>query len=125
MKEHWIEESNSSDYSDEYDDPPTTISTQASSTKSSQQNFLDSSHDVQSRHELSKELYHLVLAKRKRKRLTNANNETYEWPPIVKQIIRCRYPSDIRDYVRYKQPTVSFTLDIFIDLFCSVIIVLF
>ena len=49
--------------------------------------------------------------------LGNANNETYERSPIVKQIIRCRYPSDIRDYARYKQPTVSFTLDIFIDLF--------
>ena len=70
MKEHWLEESNSSDYSDEYDDPPTTISTQASSTKPSQQNVLDSPDDVQSRHELYKELYHLVLAQRKHKRLT-------------------------------------------------------
>jgi hypothetical protein len=63
------------------------------------------------------ELYQLVLAKLKQKRLTKKNSETYEWPPIVKQIIRCRYPSDIRDYVCYKQATVSFTLDSFIDLF--------
>ncbi len=111
------EESENSDYSDEYDDPPATVIAPTPSIIASQENILDNKDDVQSRHDLYKELYQLVLAKRKQKGLTNKTSETYEWPAILKQIIRCRYPSDIRDYVCYKQSTVSFTLDTFIDLF--------
>ena len=102
MEEYSLEESDNSDYSEEYDDPHTTVNAPIPSTNVSQENILDNNDDVQSRRELYKELCQLLLVKRKHKRLTNKNNETYEWPPIVKQIIRCRYPSDIRDYVWYK-----------------------
>jgi hypothetical protein len=117
MEAYDLNESGNSNYSEEYDYPPMPVVAPAPTTKQNEGNVLENNDDVQSRRELYKELYQLVLAKRKHKRLTNKNNETYEWPPIVKQIIRCRYPSDIRDYVCYKQPTVSFTLDSFIDLF--------
>ena len=114
MEEYNLEES---DNSEEYDDPFTTVNAPIPLTNVSQENILGNNDDVQSRRKLYKELYQLALVKRKHKRLTNKNNEMYEWPPIVKQIIRYQYPSDIRDYVCYKQPTVSFTLNSFIDLF--------
>jgi hypothetical protein len=116
-EERSLDDSSNSNYSEEYDYPLMPVNVVHSSTTASQGNILDNNDAVQSRRELYKELYQLVLVKRKQKRLTNKNNETYEWPPIVKQIIRCRYPGDIRDYVCNKQVTVSFTLDSFIDLF--------
>ena len=78
MREHWLEERDNSGYSNECDDPHGTIITQVPSTEPSQEHVLDNPDDVQSRHELYKELYYLVLAESKHKRLTNANNERYE-----------------------------------------------
>ncbi|CAF1579784.1 unnamed protein product [Adineta ricciae] len=116
-EDHSLDDSSNSNYSEEYDYPPAPVSVTPASAKGLQENVLDNNNDIQCRRELYKDLYQLVLTKRKQKRLTKKNNETYEWPPIIKQIIRCRYPGDIRDYACYKQVTVSFTLDSFIDLF--------
>ena len=49
------EESENSDYSDEYDDPPATVIAPTPSIIASQENILDNKDDVQSRHDLYKE----------------------------------------------------------------------
>ncbi|CAF1603397.1 unnamed protein product [Rotaria sp. Silwood1] len=52
MQEYSLDESENSDYSDEYDDPPTMVTVPIPSTKAPQENVLDHTDDVQSRHEL-------------------------------------------------------------------------
>jgi hypothetical protein len=84
-----------------------------------QLNALESAEDVENRRDLYHELYVLVLRKRHQKQLTSKNYETYEWPALIKQIIRCRFPSDIKNYVCYKQPDVVFSIETFIDLFAQ------
>ena len=76
MEKHWPEHSNNSDYSDKCEDPPTTMSAQAPSTEPSQGYILNNPDDVQSCHDLHKELYHSALTKHKYQRLTQANNDT-------------------------------------------------
>jgi hypothetical protein len=79
--------------------------------------YLVTDDDVQARHELYYQLYQLVFAKQKQKRMHRGKNSvTYEWPPIIKQLIRCRYPGDIKDYVCYKN-AIQLSLQDFIDVF--------
>ena len=65
------------------------------------------------------QLYVLVLRQRQEKRLTSKTCETYEWPALIKQIIRCRFPSDIKNDDCYKRPDVVFSVETFIDLFAQ------
>ena len=65
------------------------------------------------------QLYVLVLRQRQQKRLTSKAYKTYEWPALIKQIIRCTFPSDIKNYDCYKRPDVVFSLETFIDLFAQ------
>lgn len=96
-----------SDVSLEYKyDPPASLSKDTS--KKQQLNALESVEDVENRHNLYHELYVLVLRKRQQKKLTSKNYETYEWPALIKQIIRCKFPSDIKNYDCYKQSDVVF-----------------
>ena len=57
MEEYSLEESDNSDYSEEYDDPPTTVNIPTPEIKESQENILHNKDDLQSRHELHRELY--------------------------------------------------------------------
>jgi hypothetical protein len=43
--------------------------------------------------------------------------EIYGLSPLVKQIIRCLYPSDIDDKKVLEKPDVVFTLQTFVELF--------
>jgi hypothetical protein len=79
--------------------------------------FLETPNHVQYRRDLYKQLYKIVYENRRKRGLTNARKETYEWPPLIKQIVRCRYPSSIRNYECYTKDTIIFTLDTFIDVF--------
>ena len=76
-----------------------------------QLNALESVEDVKNRHDVHHQLYVLVLRQRQQKRLTSKAYETYEWPALIKQIIRCRFPSDIKNYDCYKRPGVVFSVD--------------
>ncbi|CAF4504562.1 unnamed protein product, partial [Didymodactylos carnosus] len=62
---------------------------------------LETAADAQARQELCDELYKLIFSKQKRMH-GGKNAVTYEWPSLVKQLIQCRYPSDIQDYVHHK-----------------------
>ena len=71
--------------------------------------------DVKNRHDVYHQFYVLVLHQRQQKKI---NFETYEWAALIKQIIRCRFPSDIKNYNCYKRPdVVFFSVGTFIDLF--------
>lgn len=107
-----------SDVSLEYKyDSPASLSTTTSQKQ--QLNPLENAEDVENRHDLYHELYLLVLRTRQKKKLTSNNYETYEWPALIKQIIRCKFPSDIKNYECYKKPDVVFSLETFIDLFAQ------
>ena len=84
-----------------------------------QLNTLESAEDVKNRHDVYHQLYVLVLRQRQQKRLTSKAYETYQWPALIKQIIRCRFPSDIKTYDCYKRPDVVFSVETFIDLFAQ------
>ena len=58
----------------------------------------------------------MILSMRQ-KELKTKKNEVYEMPLLIKQIIRCLYPSDIEDNNYSLKPNVVFTLQTFIDLF--------
>ena len=91
-----------------------------STTTSQQQlNALESAEDVKNRLVVYHQLYVLVLRQRQQKRLTSKTYETYEWAALIKQIIRCRFPSDIKNYDCNKQPDVVFSVETFIDLFAQ------
>ena len=62
MEEYNLEEN---DNNEEYNEPPTTVNAPIPSTNVSQENILDNNDDVQSLRELYKDLYQLVLVKRK------------------------------------------------------------
>ncbi|CAF1629372.1 unnamed protein product, partial [Didymodactylos carnosus] len=76
---------------------------------------LETATDAQARKELYNELYKLIFSKQKR---THGGKiaMTYEWPLLIKQLIRCRYPSDIQDYVYHKN-SIKLSLDDFIHAF--------
>ena len=91
----------------------------STTTPQQQLNTLESAEDVKNRHDVYHQLYVLVLRQRQQKRLTSKAYETYEWPALIKQIIRCRFPSDIKNYDCYKRPDVVFSVETFIDLFAQ------
>ncbi|CAF1099177.1 unnamed protein product [Didymodactylos carnosus] len=76
---------------------------------------LETATDAQARKELYNELYKLIFSKQKR---THGGKiaMTYAWPLLIKQLIRCRYPSDIQDYVYHKN-SIKLSLDDFIHAF--------
>ena len=76
-----------------------------------QLNTLESAEDVKNRHDVYHQLYVLVLRQRQQKRLTSKAYETYEWSALIKQIIRCRFPLDIKNYDCYKRPDVVFSVE--------------
>ncbi|CAF4676172.1 unnamed protein product, partial [Rotaria sp. Silwood2] len=79
-------------------------------------NPLDLPHDRKCRQESLNQLNQLILDARQKK-LKTKKKEVYELPPLIKQIIRCLYPSDIEDNNYSPKPDVVFTLQTFIDLF--------
>lgn len=82
-----------------------------------QQDPLDNPDHAQIRRDLYRELFGLVHGIRREKGEITVAHATYQWPPLVLQIIRCRYPSGIRAYTEHKEPDLIFTDDSFVDLF--------
>ncbi|CAF1380097.1 unnamed protein product [Didymodactylos carnosus] len=41
----------------------------------------------------------------------------YQWPPIILQIIRARYPDNVKNYDYYNAQPIKLTLDDLIELF--------
>ncbi|CAF3253120.1 unnamed protein product [Rotaria socialis] len=79
-------------------------------------NPLDLPHDQKQRQEIAYKLNQLVFGIRQQK-LKTKKKETYELPPLIKQLIRCLYPSDIDDNNCSQKPDIVFTLRTFIELF--------
>jgi len=79
-------------------------------------NPLDLPHDRKCRQETFNKLNQLIFNIRQQKRKTK-KKEIYELPPLVKQIIRCLYPSDIDEKRFLEKPDVVFTLQTFVELF--------
>ena len=75
-------------------------------------NPLDLPHDRKCRQERLNQLNQMILSMRQKKSKTK-KNEVYELPPLVKQIIRCLYPSDIEDNNYSLKPDVVFTANIY------------
>ncbi|CAF4478914.1 unnamed protein product [Rotaria magnacalcarata] len=88
----------------------------ASLALSEDTNPLDSPYHQQSRKEIYNKLDHLIINIRLQKRQTK-KNEVYEYPPLIKQTIRCLHPSDIDNGNASRKPNVIFTLDTFIEIF--------
>ncbi|CAF4792889.1 unnamed protein product, partial [Rotaria magnacalcarata] len=88
----------------------------ASLALSEDTNTLDSPYHQQSRQEIYNKLNHLIINIRLQKRQTK-KKEVYEYPPLIKQIIRCLHPSDIDNGNASRKPNVIFTLDTFIEIF--------
>jgi len=61
---------------------------------------------------LNQLIFNILQQKQKQKK-----REIYGLPPLVKQIIRCLYPSDIDDKNFLEKPDVVFTLQTFVELF--------
>ena len=78
---------------------------------------LDKPEDAQNRREIYKELDRLVHGIRREKGHTTSKYANYQWPPLLLQVIRCRYPSGIKNYDNHKEPDVVFTDESFVDLF--------
>jgi hypothetical protein len=78
---------------------------------------LDKPEDAEDRRTIYKELYRLVHGIRLEKRLTTNKYANYQWSPLVLQVIRCRYPSGIKNYENHREPDVVFTDESFVDLF--------
>ncbi|CAF3183722.1 unnamed protein product [Rotaria socialis] len=79
-------------------------------------NPLDLPHDQKQRQEIAYKLNQLVFGIRQQK-LKTKKKEIYELPPLIKQLIRCLYPSDIDDNNCSQKPDIVFTLRTFIELF--------
>ncbi|CAM4898573.1 unnamed protein product [Rotaria socialis] len=79
-------------------------------------NPLDLPHDQKQRQEIDYKLNQLVFGIRQQK-LKTKKKEIYELPPLIKQLIRCLYPSDIDDNNCSQKPDIVFTLRTFIELF--------
>jgi hypothetical protein len=79
-------------------------------------NPLDLPRDRKCRQETFNKLDQLIFSIRQQKEKTT-KKEVYELPPLVKQIIRCLYPSDIDDNKFLQKPDIIFTLQTFIELF--------
>ena len=79
-------------------------------------NPLDLRHDRKCRQEHLNQLNQIILSMRQKK-LKAKKNEVYEMPSLIKQVIRCLYPSDIGDNICSLKLDVVFTLQTFIDLF--------
>ncbi|CAM4850033.1 unnamed protein product [Rotaria magnacalcarata] len=79
-------------------------------------NPLDLPHDQKQRQEIDYKLNQLIFGIRQQK-LKTKKKEIYELPPLIKQLIRCLYPSDIHDNNCSQKPDIVFTLRTFIELF--------
>ncbi|CAF3329913.1 unnamed protein product [Rotaria socialis] len=79
-------------------------------------NPLDLPHDQKQRQEIDSKLNQLIFGIRQQK-LKTKKKEIYELPPLIKQLIRCLYPSDIDDNNCSQKPDIVFTLRTFIELF--------
>ncbi|CAF1349660.1 unnamed protein product [Adineta steineri] len=86
----------------------------SSLTLTAKANPLDLPQDRKCRQEAFNKLNQLIFNIREQKTKTK---EVYELPPLVKQIIRCLYPSDIDDKTYLQKPDVIFTLKTFVELF--------
>ncbi len=78
---------------------------------------LDKPEDAQNRREIYKEIYRLVHGIRREKSQTTSKYANYQWPPLLLQVIRCRYPSGVKNYENHREPDVVFTDESFVDLF--------
>ncbi|CAM4846649.1 unnamed protein product [Rotaria magnacalcarata] len=79
-------------------------------------NPLDLPHDQKQRQEIDYKLNQLIFGIRQKK-LKTKKKEIYELPPLIKQLIRCLYPSDIDDNNCSQKPDIVFTLRTSIELF--------
>jgi len=79
-------------------------------------NPLELPHDRKCRQEIFNKVNQLIFNIRQQKGKAK-KKEIYELPPLVKQIIRCLYPSDIDDKNYLQKPDVIFTLHTFVELF--------
>ncbi|CAF3348846.1 unnamed protein product [Rotaria socialis] len=79
-------------------------------------NPLDLPHDQKQRQEIDCKLNQLIFGIRQQK-LKTKKKEIYELPPLIKQLIRCLYPSEIDDNNCSQKPDIVFTLRTFIELF--------
>ncbi|CAM4838906.1 unnamed protein product [Rotaria magnacalcarata] len=79
-------------------------------------NPLELPHDRKHRQETYNKLNQLIFGIRQQE-LKAKKNEIYELPPLVKQIIRYLYPSDIDDNNCLQKPDIVFNLISFIELF--------
>ncbi|CAF4194222.1 unnamed protein product, partial [Rotaria magnacalcarata] len=79
-------------------------------------NPLELPHDRKHRQETYNKLNQLIFGIRPQK-LKAKKKEIYELPPLVKQIIRCLYPSDIDGTNCLQKPDIVFNLKAFIELF--------
>ncbi|CAM4788976.1 unnamed protein product [Rotaria magnacalcarata] len=79
-------------------------------------NPLELPHDRKHRQETYNKLNQLIFGIRQQKLKAN-KREIYELPTLVKQIIRCLYPSDIDDNNCLQKPDIVFNLKAFIELF--------
>ena len=81
------------------------------------QDPLDDPDHAQIRRDLYRGLFGLVYGIRRRNGEVTLSHATYQWPPLVLRITRCRYPSSIRAYTEHKEPDLIFTDNSFTDLF--------
>ena len=88
----------------------------SSLTLTTKANSLDLPHDRKCRQEIFNKVNQLIFNIRQQKGKAK-KKEIYELPPLVKQIIRCLYPSDIDDKNYLQKPDVIFTLHTFVELF--------
>ncbi|CAF4083530.1 unnamed protein product, partial [Rotaria sordida] len=88
----------------------------SSLTLATNSNPLDLPRDRKRRQETFNKLNQLIFSIREQKGKTT-KKEIYELPPLIKQIIRCLYPSDIDDKKFLQKPDVIFPLQTFIELF--------
>ncbi|CAF4153875.1 unnamed protein product, partial [Rotaria magnacalcarata] len=87
----------------------------ASLTLSTTKNPLDLPYDRKCRQKIWNKLNQLNFSFRQKKNKTPNLREVYEFPPLVKQVIRCLYPSNIDEKDYLPKPDVIFTLDTFIE----------
>ena len=88
----------------------------SSLTLTKKANPLDLPRDRTCRQETFNKVNQLIFNVRQQKGKTK-KKEVYELPSLVKQIIRCLYPSDIDDKNYLQKPDVIFTLKTFVELF--------
>ncbi len=88
----------------------------SSLTLTTESNPLDLPRDRKCRQETFNKLNQLIFSIRQQKGKTT-KKEVYQLPPLVKQIIRCLYPSDIDDKKLLQKPDIIFTQQTFVELF--------